>query len=109
MVTISRVRGPLSATSGSGPVIYTEGSGGRGGREGGAGGGGRGTGSTGDKETHIEQGERHEPREGRLHVTKAGGDIVVDRAPDGAVLETGGGEIRLGPPPGAGRSWRKHT
>jgi beta-lactamase regulating signal transducer with metallopeptidase domain/DUF4097 and DUF4098 domain-containing protein YvlB len=100
MVTISRVRGPLSATSGSGPVIYTEGSGGRGDREGGTGGLERITVSTGDKEIHIEQGERHEPREGRLHVTKAGGDIVVDRAPDGAVLETGGGEIRLGPSSG---------
>ena len=98
MITLSRVRGPLSGNSGSGPVIYTEGTGAGGDRQ--TGGLERVTVSTRDKEIHIEPDERHEGRDGRLHISKAGGDIVLDRAPDGAVLTTGGGEIRLGPSSG---------
>ncbi|HEV8356291.1 MAG TPA: M56 family metallopeptidase, partial [Gemmatimonadales bacterium] len=83
MVTLSRVRGGLRGWSGSGPVIYTEGAGGDRGEE------------TGDlervtvdrkKDIHVGQGDRREPRAGRLHITKAGGAIVLDRAPDGADL-----------------------
>jgi beta-lactamase regulating signal transducer with metallopeptidase domain len=35
-------------------------------------------------------------RMGGLRITKAGGDIVLDAAPDGATLSTGGGLIRVG-------------
>jgi beta-lactamase regulating signal transducer with metallopeptidase domain len=94
MITLSRVRGPLSGRSGSGPVIYTEGT--RVGVDRETGGLERVTVSTRDKVIHIDPGERHEGRDGRLHITKAGGDIVLDRAPDGAVLSTGGGDVRVG-------------
>ena len=95
MVTLSRVRGGLRANSGSGPVIYTEGTRAGGDRREETGGLERVTVNR-NKEIHVEQGERREPRDGMLHITKAGGAIVLDRAPDGADLRTGGGDIRVG-------------
>jgi hypothetical protein len=45
----------------------------------------------------IELGDRRGPGEGRSTISEAGEGIVVDRAPEGAVLETGGGgDIGLG-------------
>ncbi len=68
VVRLSRVRGGLHASSGSGPVMYTEG------REG----------ETGDLDT------------GRLHIEKAGGDVILEAAPAGAEIHTGGGRVRVG-------------
>ena len=89
MITLSRVRGGLRGSSGSGPVIST----------------GAGASATGSLEhvtvspdkDRIHVGARATTREGEmLRVRKAGGAIVLDRAPYGADLETGGGEIRVG-------------
>lgn len=87
-VMLSRVRGGLKGSSGSGPVIRTE----------------AGADITGDlsgvridKEgIHVGESRKGVERSGVLHIDKAGGSIVLDQVPDGAVLQTGGGEIRVG-------------
>ncbi|HEX9892296.1 MAG TPA: M56 family metallopeptidase [Gemmatimonadales bacterium] len=84
MVRLSRVRGGLRGFSGSGPVIYSDA-------------GHRQTGDL-DKVTiskdriQVAEGERT----GLLHIQKAGGDIILDGAPDGVRANTGGGRIRIG-------------
>lgn len=40
--------------------------------------------------------ERIEETGGMLHIEKAGGDIVLESAPDGASVHTGGGRVRVG-------------
>ncbi|MBC7788818.1 MAG: M56 family metallopeptidase [Anaerolineae bacterium] len=94
MVKLSRVRGGLRGSSGSGPVIYGDGS---------------------DDAKKNEMDELHgdlrgvtvnEGREtiqdaratgsGMLHVRKAGGPIALGEAPYGATISTGGGDIRVG-------------
>jgi beta-lactamase regulating signal transducer with metallopeptidase domain len=97
LVTLSRVRGGLKGHSGSGPVIYAGGEGVTGDLKG----------LTIDREG-IHVGGRGEIRAddmGMLHIQKAGGAIVLDRAPAGAELSTGGGEIRVGPSQGFIGAW----
>lgn len=94
MVKLSRVRGGLRGSSGSGPVIY-------------------GDGSDDAKMEEMDklQGELqgvtvNEGREkirdargtgsGMVHVRKAGGPIDLAEAPYGATISTGGGDIRIG-------------
>ena len=43
-----------------------------------------------------EKRDRNEEDGGMLHIEKAGGDIVLESAPDGASLRTGGGRVRVG-------------
>jgi beta-lactamase regulating signal transducer with metallopeptidase domain/DUF4097 and DUF4098 domain-containing protein YvlB len=86
-VLLSRVRGGLRGSSGSGPVLYGEKAGGS------------------DEETadlselDIDgSGTRIRPAEptGVLHITKAGGDVELEEAPEGAVISTGGGRVSVG-------------
>jgi beta-lactamase regulating signal transducer with metallopeptidase domain len=92
LVTLSRISGGLRGHSGSGPVIYAEPE------------GGDPDGPTGDLTT-IRVGRSGDSialdtpdvdAGGRLHVSRAGGDVRLAEAPRGAVLETGGGDIVLG-------------
>src|SRR6185436_15092558 len=77
-VTLSHVSGGLRGSSGSGPVVYAEPN-----NQGGA---------TGD----IGEDGRPSVGSGKLHVERAGGDIRLDEAPAGAVVNTGGGDIVVG-------------
>jgi hypothetical protein len=88
-VRLSRVRGGLRGSSGSGPVIYAE-SGGDEGDE---------TGDLDGVTTHGSQIELDPSKtvaRGAIHAEKAGGEIVLTEAPNGASLSTGGGDIRVG-------------
>ena len=67
-VELSNVSGGLRGTSGSGPVVY--------------------------RDADASDGQAGK-KEGRLHVSSAGGDIKLDEITDGAELETGGGSIRV--------------
>ncbi|MFN2400134.1 MAG: M56 family metallopeptidase [Gemmatimonadaceae bacterium] len=86
MVSFSKVRGGLRASSGSGPVIYAEASDEE----------NKGDlkGVTVGKSGKIED-LRLRPT-GVLHVRKAGGDVEIAQAPEGANISTGGGRIRVG-------------
>ncbi|MDQ3520522.1 MAG: M56 family metallopeptidase, partial [Gemmatimonadota bacterium] len=94
MVLLSRVRGGLRGSSGSGPVIY-------------------GDGSDDAKLRELDKlqgdlqgvtvnrtgekiGDARATGSGMLHVRKAGGPIVLGEAPHGATISTGGGDIRVG-------------
>jgi len=86
-VWFSRVRGGLRGSSGSGPVVNAE-----------------------DPESSLDDvtTTKHDSKftvgdrfEGRLHITKAGGDIEVGSAPKGVYASTGGGDVHIGT--GAGR------
>jgi len=87
-VLLSRVRGGLRGKSGSGPVLYGETAGG------------------GDLEEtadlsalEIDRSKIRVPSNeptGVLHIQKAGGDVDLEEAPEGAVIHTGGGEISVG-------------
>ena len=94
MVLLSRVRGGLRGSSGSGPVIY-----------------GDGADDAKMKELDKLQGDlqgvtvnrtggtiqdARATGSGMLHVRKAGGAIVLGEAPHGATISTGGGDIRVG-------------
>jgi beta-lactamase regulating signal transducer with metallopeptidase domain len=91
LVTLSQVRGGLKGRSGSGPVIYAG-----------------GEGLTGDLKAltidregiHVGKGETRADDMGMLHIQKAGGAIILEGAPAGAELVTGGGQIRVGPSKG---------
>ncbi len=88
-VLLSRVRGGLTGSSGSGPVVY----------------GDKAGGEDPDEETADLSGleidrshtriRSNEPT-GVLHITKAGGDVELDEAPEGAVVHTGGGRVTVG-------------
>lgn len=92
-VRISNVRGGLRGSSGSGPVIYGESDDGS-------------RGSTTDISgvainaggSRIAVGGDTEYRSltGVLNITKAGGDINLDGAPNGASVRTGGGSVTIG-------------
>ena len=89
MVRLSRVRGGLRGSSGSGPVIYSEPGDSRDSK-----------GDLGDLDASGDNPRitnRRSGAEGMLHIDKAGGDVDLDEAPEGAVVSTGGGEIRVGP------------
>jgi hypothetical protein len=96
-VLISRVSGGLRASSGSGPVIYGD-SLVREGRR-----------STTDLSSievnaggsRISIGRNTEYRAGTLNIEKAGGDIHLDEAPNGARVRTGGGRVTVGRSDGA--------
>lgn len=88
-VLLSRVRGGLHGSSGSGPVVY----------------GDKTEGKDADEETAdlsaLEIDRSHtrvrtnEPT-GVLHIRKAGGDVELEEAPEGAVISTGGGRVTVG-------------
>jgi beta-lactamase regulating signal transducer with metallopeptidase domain len=90
-VRISNVRGGLRGSSGSGPIIYGEPS-------------DRSSRSTSDLSSvtidrggsRISIGRDSEYRGGRLSIEKAGGDVRLDAAPNGAHIRTGGGDISVG-------------
>jgi DUF4097 and DUF4098 domain-containing protein YvlB len=88
-VRLSRVRGGLRGSSGSGPVIYAESDGDE-------------DDETGDLDgvttyrNHIDIDKSKNVGRGALHADKAGGEIVLTEAPNGASLSTGGGDIRVG-------------
>lgn len=92
-VRISNVRGGLRGSSGSGPVVYGESS-------------DRSSRSTTDISgvtinaggSRITVGGDNESRSlsGKLNITKAGGDINLDGAPNGAFVSTGGGDVTVG-------------
>jgi beta-lactamase regulating signal transducer with metallopeptidase domain/DUF4097 and DUF4098 domain-containing protein YvlB len=90
-VRLSRVRGGLRGHSGSGPVIYAEGSAASGTDK-----------TTGDLEgvtidkSHIRVDDEYQDRRGLLHIQKAGGAVDLNEAPEGASISTGGGDIRVG-------------
>ena len=97
LVRLSNIRGGLRGSSGSGPVIYGESS-------------DRSSRSTTDISgvtinaggSRITVGGDKESRSvsGILNITKAGGDIDLDGAPNGAIVSTGGGYVRIGPSSG---------
>jgi beta-lactamase regulating signal transducer with metallopeptidase domain/DUF4097 and DUF4098 domain-containing protein YvlB len=90
-VRLSNVGGGLRGSSGSGPVVYGESS-------------DRSSRSTTDISSvgisaggsRITIGRDTEYRSGRLNIEKAGGDVVLDAAPNGAHIRTGGGDVRVG-------------
>jgi hypothetical protein len=90
MVRLSNVKGGLRGSSGSGPVIY---------------------GTSDDRDNRsttdiasvkVDDGSRvtigrdTEYRGGTLNIEKAGGDIILNAAPNGAHVRTGGGDVRVG-------------
>jgi len=89
-VVLSRVSGGLRGTSGSGPVIYGE----------------DGSGRTTDlDQVQVKDGEikvnastsgERVDQAGMLHVSRAGGDVNLDEAMQGAVISTGGGDVTVG-------------
>ncbi len=90
LVRISNVRGGLRGSSGSGPVIYGES----------VDGSRRSTTDissvqVGRDGASISVG-RTEYRSGTLNITKAGGSVDLDAAPNGAVIHTGGGNVNVG-------------
>ena len=107
-VTLSQVTGGLRGSSGSGPVVYAEQPGQR----------GRSTTSrdttadlsgmtitsnritTGEGRGNITTNSRGVTQNftqiGPLHISKAGGNITLDAAPEGGTVHTGGGKIVIG-------------
>ena len=88
-VRLSRVRGGLRGSSGSGPVIYSEGEAGAADED-----------ATGDLENVQVDGEHEkihvqEKAVGFLHIHKAGGAVDLEDAPQGADIQTGGGDIQV--------------
>jgi beta-lactamase regulating signal transducer with metallopeptidase domain len=87
LVMLSKVRGGLKGTSGSGPIIEAD-----------------GDGVSGDLSRsrvdrdgiHVGDTRDEGPRTGMLHIEKAGGPITLETAPEGAEVWTGGGEVRVG-------------
>ncbi len=87
-VVLSRVRGGLRGSSGSGPVLY-----------------GEPDGDDPEAETaDLSKVEIDRSRTrvssteatGVLHINKAGGAVELDEAPEGAVIRTGGGDVSVG-------------
>lgn len=92
MVRLDRVSGGLRGSSGSGPVMRV------GDREDEK---GDLSGVTVDRHDRIRVSNEPGKASGMLHIEKAGGDVDLERAPDGADIRTGGGGVRIGG--GAGR------
>jgi beta-lactamase regulating signal transducer with metallopeptidase domain len=114
-VILSRVTGGLRGSSGSGPVMYAERPGGQRGRFSDS----RdttadlsgmtitsnrivttdGRGDINSTVNDVRGLTQNVPRElsiGALHITKAGGHITLDAAPQGGIIHTGGGRIVIG-------------
>jgi beta-lactamase regulating signal transducer with metallopeptidase domain len=94
MVRLSNVKGGLRGSSGSGPVIYGTSD-------------DRTSRSTTDiSSIKVDDGSRiiigrdTEYRSGTLNIEKAGGDVNLSAAPNGAHVRTGGGDVRVGPAAG---------
>ena len=87
-VLLSRVRGGLRGSSGSGPVLYGETA------------GGGDLDETADLSAlEIDRSKirvRSNEPTGVLHIEKAGGDVDLEEAPEGAVIHTGGGDVSVG-------------
>jgi DUF4097 and DUF4098 domain-containing protein YvlB len=96
-VVLSRVSGGLRGSSGSGPVVYGESSARGEGRS-------RRSESTTDLSSvdisgsgsRITVGGDTDYRAGTLNIEKAGGDIHLNAAPNGARVRTGGGNVTIG-------------
>lgn len=104
-ITLSRVSGGLRGSSGSGPVVYREAEA----RQADEGDGDDAAdledsadlGDLGDVQVNDHgdiSGIEHEAPAGtgRLHISRAGGNVRLAGAPDGVVIHTGGGEIEVG-------------
>lgn len=89
MVRLSNVRGGLRGSSGSGPVIYGEGTG--------VGTSDLSSVSVGRDGSRISVGRGTTSRAGMLNIEKAGGNVDLDTAPEGARVHTGGGDVSIGP------------
>ncbi len=113
LIVLSRISGGLKGSSGSGPVVYAEADRDSAGSEDAEdaydaydandaydaydGGDKRhDAGDLGDVDVDNSGRIRGASRSGRLHVSRAGGEIDLDEAPNGAVLVTGGGDIDVG-------------
>jgi DUF4097 and DUF4098 domain-containing protein YvlB len=95
MVRLSRVRGGLQGSSGSGPVIYAEAAGRPGTRADAEAGYVDLEGvKVDDSQVYVD--ETRADHVGVLHIERAGGDIDLEAAPRGARITTGGGAIRVG-------------
>lgn len=98
-VMLSRVSGGLRGSSGSGPVIHGESE-------------STGSGSTTDLSSielkrdgaTVTVGRGTTYRAGTLTISKAGGEIDLEAAPNGARVRTGGGNVRVGPSNGEVRA-----
>jgi beta-lactamase regulating signal transducer with metallopeptidase domain len=90
LVRLSRVSGGLRGSSGSGPVIHGE--------------SGSGSNETSDlsgvqigrRDGSISIGRNTTYRAGSLVIDKAGGNIDLNAAPNGARVHTGGGDVHVG-------------
>ena len=89
-VRLSNVRGGLRGSSGSGPVIYGRAE-------------DRGSSTTDISSVGVSAGGSRitigrdtEYRSGSLIIDKAGGDVDLEAAPNGAHIRTGGGDVRVG-------------
>lgn len=91
MVRISRVRGDLHGSSGSGPVIESDGM-----ETAGEGGTSRDLRGVTVDDAHRRVGIARDARTGFLRVNRTGGDVDLEEAPEGARITTGGGDIRVG-------------
>jgi beta-lactamase regulating signal transducer with metallopeptidase domain/DUF4097 and DUF4098 domain-containing protein YvlB len=107
LVRLSNVKGGLRGSSGSGPVIYGT-SDDRDDRDDRNDRNDRNDRSTTDISSvtindgkRISVGRDTDYRSGTLNIEKAGGDVILDAAPNGAHVRTGGGDVRIGS--GAGR------
>jgi hypothetical protein len=89
-VKFSRVRGGLRGSSGSGPIIYAQSKDARGGETAGD------LGGLTVNRRHTRITNVRGQAQGALHIEKAGGEIELDEAPQGAWVSTGGGQIRVG-------------
>jgi hypothetical protein len=85
-VLIDRVKGNIKGSSGSGPVMYAETDKGEKGDL---------RAYTTDKEGRISV-SQDELHAGVVHISKAGGEVHLERAPHGAVIRTGGGDVQVG-------------
>ncbi|HEV8240378.1 MAG TPA: M56 family metallopeptidase [Thermoanaerobaculia bacterium] len=92
-ITLSRVSGGLRGSSGSGPVVYREAPGGD----------EDATGDLDDVQVNpgggVDLGSADgatSSGSGRLHISRAGGDVRLAAAPDGAKITTGGGSVVVG-------------
>lgn len=84
-VELSGIKGDLRGSSGSGPVVYAENE----------------KGEKGDLRAYAVKDDRITVSDDRIsagviHILKAGGDVNLERAPEGAEIRTGGGQVRVG-------------
>jgi len=86
-VLLSNVRGGLRGSSGSGPVIYGDSTVSSGGST-------SSLSAVGVNDSRISVGREY--RGGTLNIDKAGGNVDLEAAPNGARVHTGGGRVTVG-------------